>query len=73
MSSTLDTLTGPEGPKGLPRFTPAGGTTVSDAYPDAPLLHLLAPKWLTARARALAGEKGRTTRFVLLAVMGLFF
>lgn len=60
-------------PEVLPRFTPAGGTTVSDAYPDAPLLHLLAPKWLTARARALADEKGRTTRFVLLAVMGLFF
>ena len=64
MSSTPDVLA---------RFTPAGGMTVSEVYPDAPLLHLLAPKWLTVRARALAGEKGRTTRFILLAVLGLFF
>jgi ABC-2 type transport system permease protein len=60
-------------PEVRPRFTPAAGMAVPEVYPDAPLLHLLAPKWLTARARALAGEKGRTTRFVLLAVLGLFF
>jgi ABC-2 type transport system permease protein len=64
MSSTPEVLAG---------FTPVRGTAIPEVYPDAPLLHLLAPKWLTARARALAGEKGRTTRFVLLAVLGLFF
>ena len=41
--------------------------------PDAPLLHLLHPKWLTARARALADQKGRGARAVLLAGVGLLF
>ncbi len=40
---------------------------------DPSLLHLLAPKWLTARARMLAGEKGRGARFAVLAVFGALF
>ncbi|MFI5310132.1 MAG: hypothetical protein ACHQQ3_02770 [Gemmatimonadales bacterium] len=60
-------------PEVLVRFTPAGGAAVSGTWPDAPLLHLLAPKWLTARARALSTEKGRTTRFALLFALGLLF
>ena len=41
--------------------------------PDPPLLHLLLPKWLTARARTVAGEKGRGARFAVLGVVGLLF
>jgi ABC-2 type transport system permease protein len=43
------------------------------ALPDAPLLHLLLPKWLTARARAAAGEKGRGARYGILAFVGVLF
>jgi ABC-2 type transport system permease protein len=43
------------------------------ARPDPSLGLLLLPKWLTARARALANERGRTARFALLATMGLLF
>lgn len=38
-----------------------------------PLLHLLSPKWLTARARAATAEKGRATRYALLGAIGLGF
>jgi ABC-2 type transport system permease protein len=41
--------------------------------PDPPLALLLRPKWLTARTRAMANERGRGARFTLLAVMGLLF
>lgn len=41
--------------------------------PDPPLLHLLLPKWLTARARTVAGEKGRGARFAVLGFVGLMF
>ena len=41
--------------------------------PDPSLLLLLRPKWLTARARAMANERGRGARFGLLAAMGLLF
>jgi ABC-2 type transport system permease protein len=43
---------------------PAGGVGVA---------HLLLPKWLTARARAAGGAKGRVARWALLAVVGLLF
>jgi ABC-2 type transport system permease protein len=43
------------------------------ARPDPSLGLLLLPKWLTARARAMANERGRTARFALLATMGLLF
>ena len=43
------------------------------ALPDPPLLHLLSPKWLTARARAAAGEKGRGARFAILGFVGAIF
>ena len=51
----------------MPEATPAG------ARPDPSLLLLLRPKWLTARARAVANERGRGARFGLLAAMGLLF
>ena len=55
------------------RLTPAGSVApVADA-PEAPLLHLLKPKWLTARARTLAAEQGRGARFLLLAIVGSLF
>jgi ABC-2 type transport system permease protein len=43
------------------------------ARPDAPLLWILMPKALTARARAMAGERGRGARFAVLATVGLLF
>jgi ABC-2 type transport system permease protein len=50
----------------------AGGD--ADApLPDPPLLHLLQPKWLTARARTVAGEKGRGARFAVLGFVGVLF
>ncbi len=51
----------------MPEATPAG------TRPDPSLLLLLRPKWLTARARAVANERGRGARFGLLAAMGLLF
>ncbi|NUR18881.1 MAG: hypothetical protein HOQ12_05055 [Gemmatimonadaceae bacterium] len=45
----------------------------ADELPNPPLLHLLGPKWLTARARAMSGERGRAARFALLGVLGLGF
>ncbi len=43
------------------------------ARPDPSLGWLLLPKWLTARARAMANERGRAARFGLLATMGILF
>ena len=41
--------------------------------PDPGLLHLLLPKYLTAKARALAGERGRAARWIVLGAFGLAF
>jgi ABC-2 type transport system permease protein len=41
--------------------------------PDPSMLHLLGPKYLTARARALAGERGRTARWLVLGTFGILF
>ncbi len=41
--------------------------------PDPSLRWLLLPKWLTARARTLTGERGRGARFTLLGIVGLLF
>ena len=41
--------------------------------PDARLLWILTPKYLTARARAMAGERGRGARFAVLGVVGVLF
>ncbi|HVZ47587.1 MAG TPA: hypothetical protein VG916_02275 [Gemmatimonadaceae bacterium] len=43
------------------------------AMPDPALLHLLRPKWLTARARATAGSEGRFWRIVVLGGVGILF
>jgi ABC-2 type transport system permease protein len=37
------------------------------------LLTLLSPKWLTARARAAAGERGRAARWAVLGIVGIVF
>jgi ABC-2 type transport system permease protein len=47
--------------------------TNNDGVPDPGLLHLLLPKYLTARVRALAGERGRTARWLLLGGFGVLF
>jgi ABC-2 type transport system permease protein len=41
--------------------------------PDPSLALVLRPKWLTARARTMANERGRGARFTMLAVIGLGF
>lgn len=41
--------------------------------PNASLRLILSPKYLTARARAMANERGRGTRFSLLGGIGLLF
>ena len=52
---------------------PLTGPRLEGPLPDPGLLHLLQPKWLTARARALADEKGRGVRFLLLGTIGVLF
>ncbi len=44
-----------------------------EVRPDPPLALVLLPKWLTARARTLANERGRGARFSLLGGIGLLF
>src|SRR6184192_2012992 len=63
MSSTHSAL-------GVERGARDGGEV---PVPDPGLLHLLLPKYLTAKARALAGERGRAARWVLLSVFGVLF
>src|SRR3954471_3053445 len=48
-------------------------STVSSDVPDPSLLHLLWPKYLTARARSLNQERGRGARFAVLGFFGLLF
>src|SRR5688572_6229137 len=55
-------------PKGV-AFPPA----VLVERPNAALLHLLGPKFLTARVRASSGERGRYARTALLAGIGFIF
>ncbi len=52
---------------------PDGAAAARPTVADPSLLHLLAPKWLTARARMLAGERGRGARFAVLATFGALF
>jgi ABC-2 type transport system permease protein len=54
------------------QYTPHGGRIVP---PDTSSLFLTVwrPKWLTARARAAAGERGRAARWAMLGVVGLGF
>lgn len=58
----------PDGPG-----SPAPIATVVSAIPDPPLLHLLRPKWLTARARATAGSEGKFWRYAVLGFVGALF
>jgi len=65
MSSTPEVL--------RPPLLTTGGHRTAAALPDPAMLHLLLPKWLTARARALQAEKGRGARFAILGGTGLLF
>jgi ABC-2 type transport system permease protein len=56
-----------------PIYLPAVHKGPPGAPPDAPLRHILAPKWLTIRARAMAGERGRGARLLLLGAFGAGF
>src|SRR3954463_2280374 len=46
---------------------------VAARRPDPSISLILRPKWLTARARALANERGRGARFFLLSLVGMLF
>ena len=70
MSSTPDTGTFTVLP---PRLTTSGSHRVVTELPDAALLHLLTPKWITARARAMQGRKGRGARLLILGIVGALF
>jgi len=54
------------------RHTPHGGLRVPVPAP-VPFVTLMSPKWLTARARAVTGERGRGARWVVLALVGIVF
>jgi ABC-2 type transport system permease protein len=54
------------------RHTPHGGLKVP-ATKRLPFLTLISPKWLTVRARAVSGERGRGARWVVLALVGALF
>ncbi|MFN0100191.1 MAG: putative ABC transporter permease subunit [Gemmatimonadaceae bacterium] len=69
MSSTLEPT---EFGATLPPRVSGSQRTVT-VLPDPPLLHLLLPKWLTARARTMQGEKGRGVRFAILGFTGFLF
>ena len=53
-------------------YTPHGGRIVQSPMP-VPFLTLMSPKWLTARARAAQGERGRGARWAVLGVVGVIF
>lgn len=59
-------------PRG-PGFTPSGGLIVPPPAREVGVWHLLSPKWMTARARAGQGEKGRVARWILLSLVGALF
>src|SRR5581483_11817211 len=44
-----------------------------EKLPDPSTLHVLSPKWLTARARTRSGERGSTLRLILVGIFGLGF
>ena len=45
----------------------------AESRPDPSLGFVLLPKWLTARARTLAGQRGRGARFTILGIIGFGF
>src|SRR5688500_15442833 len=52
---------------------PRGPNVAAATLPNPALLHLLGPKWLTARVRARSGERGRYVRTAILAGLGVIF
>src|SRR5688572_30854110 len=52
---------------------PLTGPRYDGPPPNPALLHLLWPKWLTARAGAVADERGRGARFLILGSIGVLF
>ncbi|MCC6318887.1 MAG: hypothetical protein IT361_14510 [Gemmatimonadaceae bacterium] len=56
-----------------PGYTPSGGRVVPPVAAGASILHLLSPRWQSARARRRQGERGRGARWVLLSLLALVF
>jgi ABC-2 type transport system permease protein len=60
-------------------FTPSGGRIVPPPKTRGPrssaasVLHLVSPKWMTARARQRTQVDGRTVRWIFLSLIGLCF
>ena len=54
-------------------WMPDAAKTAEQTRPDPSTLHLLVPKWLTARARAVSGERGHGVRVLFLASFGFAF
>ena len=54
-------------------LTPTGEMATVSPVADPSLLHLLSPKWLTARARAVAKERGKGARIAVLGFFGFLF
>lgn len=54
------------------RHTPHGGLKVP-AIRTVSIFNLLRPKWLTARARTVSGERGRAARWAVLGIVGIGF
>ena len=57
-----------------PIYTPSGGRLVPPAARRlVSMLHLLSPKWMSARASAAQGERGRGARWLLLGTVAVLF
>ena len=53
--------------------SPVSQARSTSGAPSVSLRTLLSPKWITARARAVQGERGRVARYAVLGVVGLLF
>ena len=63
----------PRHPERGPSYVPHPTPHAPHRLPDPGLLHLLSPKWITARARARGVERGRGARVALLAGLTIGF
>jgi ABC-2 type transport system permease protein len=60
-------------PDAIAAAAPVVAGTQAGHRPDPSTAHLLSPKWLTARARAVSNERGHGLRLALLGLLGFGF